>query len=106
MPGSPQWWRATSRAEPSSSTAVTITECGRALIDRELYLPKAWTGDRVRCRAAKIPDRREFATKGELAKAIVTRCPATGLLASWVTTDGAYGQERKFRRLLEELGVG
>ncbi|MGW1047454.1 IS701 family transposase, partial [Streptomyces sp. NPDC002547] len=29
---------------------------GRALIDRELYLPKSWTDDRERCRAAGIPD--------------------------------------------------
>src|SRR5829696_4037866 len=26
---------------------------GRAFIDRELYLPKAWTEDRARCRAAR-----------------------------------------------------
>ncbi|MFI1742814.1 IS701 family transposase [Streptomyces sioyaensis] len=86
--------------------AAYATARGRALVDRELYLPKAWTGDRERCRAAKIPDERGFATKGELAKLIVTRCLAAGLPASWVTADEAYGQEWKFRRLLEELGVG
>nr|WP_254410029.1 transposase [Streptomyces sp. AC495_CC817] len=36
---------------------------GRALADRELYLPTSWTDDRDRCRAAKVPDQREFATK-------------------------------------------
>jgi SRSO17 transposase len=86
--------------------ATYATGRGRALVDRELYLPKAWTSDRERCRAAKIPDEREFATKGELAKAMVTRCLAAGLPAEWVTADEAYGQEWKFRRLLEELGVG
>ena len=30
------------------------TEAGRALIDRELYLPRAWTDDRERARAAGI----------------------------------------------------
>ena len=30
---------------------------GRAFIDRELYLPKAWTEDQARCRAARVPDR-------------------------------------------------
>src|SRR4051795_7468211 len=34
---------------------------GRALIDRELYLPKDWTSDRERCRAAGIGDDVEFA---------------------------------------------
>ena len=29
---------------------------GRALIDRELYLPKSWTDDRDRCREAAVPD--------------------------------------------------
>lgn len=86
--------------------AAYATSRGRALVDRELYLPKAWTSDRERCRAAKIPDEREFATKGELAKAMVNRCLAAGLPADWVTADEAYGQEWKFRRLLEELGVG
>ena len=30
---------------------------GRALVDRELYLPTAWTEDRARCAAARIPTR-------------------------------------------------
>ncbi|WP_371129957.1 IS701 family transposase [Streptomyces sp. 2231.1] len=86
--------------------AAYATSRGRALVDRELYLPKVWTADRERCRAAKIPDERAFATKGELAKAMVTRTLAAGLPAAWVSADEAYGQEWKFRRLLEELGVG
>lgn len=36
---------------------------GRTLIDRELYLPKSWTGDRERCRAAGVPEDVDFATK-------------------------------------------
>ncbi|WP_042388543.1 IS701 family transposase [Streptacidiphilus melanogenes] len=86
--------------------AAYATPLGRALVDRELYLPKAWTKDRDRCRAAKIPDDREFATKGELARAIVLRCLAAGLPADWVTADEAYGQDWSFRRMLEESGVG
>ena len=42
---------------------------GRALMDRELYLPKSWTDDRERCRAAGVPDDVQFATKPELARA-------------------------------------
>jgi SRSO17 transposase len=41
---------------------------GRTLIDRELYLPKSWTADRDRCRAAAIGDDVEFATKAVLAQ--------------------------------------
>ncbi len=75
-------------------------------MDGELYLPKTWTSDRDRCRAAKIPDERGFATKGELARNIVRRCLATGLPATWVTADEAYGQDWHVRRLLEQLDVG
>ncbi|GGT54416.1 IS701 family transposase [Streptomyces atratus] len=61
--------------------AAYATGSGRALVDRELYLPKSWTSDRDRCRAAKIPEERGFATKGELAGDIVRRCLAAGLPA-------------------------
>jgi DDE superfamily endonuclease len=37
---------------------------GRALIDRELYLPKLRTDDPARCRAAGIPAEVKFATQG------------------------------------------
>lgn len=86
--------------------AAYAISSGRALVDRDLYLPKAWTSDRDRCRAAKIPDERGFATKGELARNIVRRCIAAGLPATWVTADEAYGQDWHFRRLLEQLGLG
>ncbi|MEU5191624.1 IS701 family transposase [Streptomyces klenkii] len=86
--------------------AAYATTRGRALVDRELYLPKSWTADRERCRAAKVPEDRGFATKGELAKAMVRRCLAAGLPAAWVTADEAYGQDWSFRRLLEQHGLG
>jgi hypothetical protein len=41
---------------------------GHALIDRQLYLPRSWTGDPVRCRAAGIPDGTVFAIKPALAR--------------------------------------
>ncbi|MER5532002.1 transposase [Streptomyces sp. NPDC002677] len=63
--------------------ATYATDSGRALVDRELYLPTSWTEDRERCQAAKIPDERVFVTKGELAKAMARRCIAAGLPAAW-----------------------
>ncbi|WP_328891081.1 IS701 family transposase [Streptomyces sp. NBC_00316] len=79
---------------------------GWALVDRELYIPKSWAEDRERCRAAKIPDDQAFATKGELARRMVLRALASSLPITWVTADSAYGQESRFRRLLEQSGVG
>ncbi|KOV70047.1 transposase [Streptomyces sp. AS58] len=86
--------------------AAYATARGRALVDRELYLPKSWTEDRERCRTARVPDEREFATKGELARHMVLRALASPLPIAWVTADSAYGQDNRFRRLLEQSGVG
>ncbi len=79
---------------------------GRALVDRELYLPKPWTEDRERCRTAGVPDEREFATKGALARHMALRALASSLPISWITADSAYGQDNRLRRLLEQSGVG
>ncbi|WP_413254378.1 transposase [Streptomyces europaeiscabiei] len=81
--------------------AAYASTAGRALVDRELYLPKSWTDDRDRCRAAKVPDEREFATKNTLAATIVRRALASPLPVAWVTADAAYGQDNRFRRMLE-----
>src|SRR5471030_2950676 len=42
-------------------------EGGTAFIDRELYLPKSWTDDSQRCKAAGIAETVKFETKPELA---------------------------------------
>ena len=60
------------------------TPSGRALIDRELYLPKAWTDDRERARAAGIGDDIGFATKPDLARSILQRTLDAGVSAGWV----------------------
>src|SRR6266516_2405093 len=66
---------------------------GHAFIDRALYLPEEWTQDRVRCRAAGIPDEVEFATKGELAQQMLARAFAAEVPAEWVVGDTVYGYD-------------
>jgi len=78
------------------------TSAGRTFLDRELYLPKAWTEDRDRCRAAGIGDEVAFATKPELASSMITRALDAGVPAGWVTGDEVYGQHAGLRRTLEE----
>jgi SRSO17 transposase len=78
---------------------------GHTLIDRELYLPRSWTDDRDRCRAAAVPDDVVFATKIEQAKAMVTRAPAARVPFAWLTADEAYGQVKGLRYWLEQRGV-
>jgi SRSO17 transposase len=68
-------------------TAYITPDGGRVLIDRELYLPRAWTDDRDRCRAAGIGDEAEFATRPELAAKMIGRAVAAGIPFSWVTAD-------------------
>jgi SRSO17 transposase len=51
---------------------------GRALVDRELYLPTSWTEDRNRCAAAGIPAEVGFATKPQLGIGMLERAHAAG----------------------------
>jgi SRSO17 transposase len=83
-----------------------VTGRGRALIDRELYLPKSWIADRERCRQAAVPDDVEFATKAELARRMLGRAIDAGVPAAWVTAGKAYGQDHKFRAWLEQRRIG
>ena len=78
---------------------------GRALIDRELYLPKSWTEDRQRCRDAGIDDDIGFATKPGLAQSMIARALDAGIPFGWVTADEAYGQAGRLRMWLESRGV-
>jgi len=79
---------------------------GRALIDRELYLPKSWIADRDRCREAAVPDDAVFATKTDLARTMLGRALDAGVPAAWVTADEAYGKDCKFRAWLEQRRIG
>jgi SRSO17 transposase len=78
---------------------------GRTLLDRELYLPKSWIADRARCAEAGIGAEVEFATKPELAAAMLTRALDAGVPAAWVSGDEAYGQVGALRRLLEDRAM-
>ena len=49
-----------------------------ALVDRELYLPKSWTDDRVRCRVAGVPEEVGFQTKPQLGQAMLERTLTAG----------------------------
>ena len=78
---------------------------GRALIDRELYLPKSWTDDPERCREAGIGEEVEFATKPELARQMLARLLDAGAQIGWFTADEAYGDNPGLRRWGEQVGL-
>ena len=49
--------------------AAWATSAGQALVDRELYLPKEWTGDRERCRARARPGHGRFRDQAPAGRA-------------------------------------
>jgi SRSO17 transposase len=75
---------------------------GRTFMDRELYLPKEWTEDPLRCEEAGVPDKTPFATKPQLALKMLTRTRAAGVITPWVTGDEVYGSDDPLRQWLEE----
>lgn len=79
---------------------------GHAAIDREPYVPRSWTEDPVRCRAAGIPDTVRFATKPALAVRMIDRTLDAGVRAPWVAADEVYGGNSQPRGALEDRRVG
>ncbi|MGW3424869.1 IS701 family transposase [Streptomyces phaeochromogenes] len=75
---------------------------GRALIDRELYLPTSWTEDPARRADAKIGEDVPFRTKPALARAILERALDAKLPFRWVTGDKVYGHDPVLRGWLAE----
>jgi SRSO17 transposase len=70
---------------------------GRALVDRELYLPKEWASDPARRTEAHVPAQVGFATKPQLAQAMLERAVDAGVPAGWVTADEVYGSDARLR---------
>jgi SRSO17 transposase len=81
--------------------AAYVSSKGHAFIDRALYLPKAWTSDPARMRAAHVPATITFATKPALASKMIERAVADGIPFSWVAAGSVYGvgeEENALRR--------
>src|SRR5689334_6248975 len=53
--------------------AAYVSDKGHAFIDRQLYLPRDWTRNPARLRAAHVPEAVEFTTKPGLALRMVER---------------------------------
>ena len=81
--------------------ACYVSRHGHAFIDRALYLPKGWTDDPARMKAAHVPEETAFATKPALAVAMIERAIAAAVPFAWVAADSVYGVagvERALRR--------
>lgn len=78
-----------------------VSPAGHTLIDRELYLPREWTDDPVRCRRAGIPEIVPFRTKPQLAMLMLERLEQAHVSLDWVTGDTVYGSNPDLRGWLE-----
>jgi SRSO17 transposase len=75
--------------------------CGRALIDRALYVPDSWAGDDARRREARIPAGVALTTKPKQGLAMLERARAAGVPFAWIAGDSVYGADSAIRRWAE-----
>ena len=85
--------------------ASYVSRHGHAFIDRALYLPKEWTDDRRRLKAAHVPNNVDFATKPQIARQMITRAIAAKVPFSFVAADTVYGTGM-IETLLRHAGKG
>jgi SRSO17 transposase len=88
--------------------AVTVTYAtsrGHALIGRALYLPEGRAADEEHRELAGVPEGVMFATKPQLAGALLGRAHALGIRAAFVAGDEVYGG-RELRRGIRQRGMG
>src|SRR6201988_2966648 len=68
-----------------------VSHHGHGFIDRALYLPKEWTDDPKRMKAAHVPADVSFATKPQIARRMIGRAIAAKVPFSFVAADSVYG---------------
>ena len=88
--------------------AVTLTYAtgrGHALIGRALYLPEARAADDEHRELAGVPEQVIFASKPQLAGALLERAQSLGIRAAFVAGDEVYGG-RQLRRDIRQRGMG
>ena len=108
-PGVQRQYTGTAGRTENAQVAVYLAyaaTAGCAFTGRALYLPRSWTSDPARCRAAAVPEGTGFATKPALAKAMITRALDAGTPAAWVTADEVYGQDPALRAELARRSLG
>lgn len=63
----------------------------QAVLDADLYLPKAWDVDRQRCQAAGIADEVRYRPKWRIALDQLIRLQGNGITFDWLVFDEGYG---------------
>ena len=78
---------------------------GRALLDRELYLPQVWAEDWERLGETGVPENVSIRTKGQLARQMLQRAVESDVPFAWFTGDEVYGSDRNLRLWLARQDV-
>jgi SRSO17 transposase len=76
----------------------------QALLDADLYLPRAWDRDRARCRAAGVPDAVRYRAKWRIALDQLIRLSGNGVAFDWLVFDEGYGAAVPFLKVLNLVG--
>lgn len=95
----------TENCQVAVSLSLATLEGSLPLAWRLLYLPREWTDEVKRYRAAGVPRAVGFATKGQLAWAQIEAALAAGLPPGVVLADAGYGDEAAFRDKLDARGL-
>jgi SRSO17 transposase len=74
----------------------------KTLLDADLFLPKCWSDDRPRCRAAGIPDELVHRPKWRMALEQLDRAGSGGVKLDWLTFDSEYGRCPEFLYQLDQ----
>ena len=93
-----QWCGSAGKLDNCVVTVHLGIACGqfKTLLDADLFLPKAWSEDRERCREAGIPDTVVYRPKWRIALEQLDRSRANGLPLDWLTFDEGYGGKPAF----------
>lgn len=84
---------------------VGVTPDGCALLDDQLYLPRAWAKDKERRAKVYVPKKLRFRTEPQLGVDLLRRTRGAGKVRfDWVIADERYGQNGTFLDGLDELG--
>ena len=75
---------------------------GWTFLDRELYLPQAWTEDGERAAGSRSSGRSGVPHQGAIGPGDDCRALAADVPFGWVAGDTVYGNDRRLRRWLEE----
>lgn len=72
------------------------------LLSGELFLPREWSEDRERCRAAGIPEDMVHRPKWAIALELRDQAVARGVRFAWLTGDEGYGEVPAFHFALDD----